>query len=278
LLKQKGKINFTPREIYLNSRYATMYINGDEYSDMLFYFDDPITKPRDYSIALRVSSFVFPVSFTAVNDSNNKLIIDGITYTLTNGNYSATSMKAHLLSLLPSGYGITYNTTTLKYTFTYSSNFTISGSSTCLELLGFTSGDHTSTGNTLTSDTIVNFTGTNEIYIDIPNISTFNINSKSGSKSSIVKSIPITVPCGNMMYYIDQTSSFVYLQEDALTFFHIRILGEDMRTTVDFNHQHWNMTLEVSFIQKQNITPTTKMTFEGLYQKYIKENIIPNKK
>lgn len=217
-------MNFSPQEIYLSSKYATLYVNGTtDLSDMLFYFDHPITKPVDYNISLRVSSFVFPVSFTLVNEDNNKLIIGSTTYTLTSANYNALSLKSHLLTLLPSGFSITYNSTTEKYTFSYSSDFTISSESTCLTLLGFTNGiDHTSSSSTLTSDTMINLSGTNVIYVDIPNVSTSNLSSKTGMKTSIIKSIAINVAPASVMFYDDTTSSSVFLQEEALSFFHIR--------------------------------------------------------
>lgn len=262
-------MNRTPQEIYLNSDYATMYVNGSYLSDMLFYFDQPITKPKDYSISLRISSFIFPISFMLVNGNNDTLVIDGITYTLTHGNYNALTFKTHLLTLLPATYSISYDTITLKYTITNPVDFTIESTSTCLELLGFTDNDHTSGGHTITSDSVVNFTGTNIVYVDIPNISTFNLSSKSGGKTSIIKSIPITTPHGNMMYYTNDTGSSVYLQEEALTFFHIRILGEDLITPIDFNNQHWNMTIEVSFILKEEVTPITKLDFQSAYQNYL---------
>ncbi len=61
-----------------------------------------------------------PNSFYVINENNNTLIIDNITYTVDNGNYNATTLITKLLLILPVGYGITYSSTSNKYTFTHS--------------------------------------------------------------------------------------------------------------------------------------------------------------
>jgi len=224
-------------------------------------------------MAIRVVSFVFAVSFTLINEENDKLIIDGTTYTVTHGNYNALKLKTHILSLLPAGYGLDFDQQTVKYTFSYTfGDFTINKESTCLLLLGFTEGqDHASVGNELTSDRLADLSGVNEIYIDIPNILTSNISSKSGQKTSIVKSIPISVPVGSIRFYENNTSSFAYIQQQFLSFFHIRILKDDMSTPVDFNGVDWNMTLEVFFVPNTDQSETARSDYKQLYDSYVEK-------
>ena len=58
-----------------------------------------------------------PNSFYIINENNNKLIIDGITYTLILGNYNVKTFIDMVKVLLPIGYIITYSSTTNKFTF-----------------------------------------------------------------------------------------------------------------------------------------------------------------
>lgn len=261
----------TPVEIYLNSKYASYNVNGtSNNSDMIFYFRSPIIPPLGYSTKIRVSNFVFPLSFTLVNGNNNRLVINGITYTLTQGNYNANSLRTHILSLIPSTFTMTFSSVTNKYTINNNTNFTINSTSTCLVLLGFTQQNHTSVANSLTSNAVVNLSGDNNvIYIDLANVPTLNISSTNSQRTSVIKSIPVSVATGSIMYWENGTDSYVLTQTDNISFFHIRILGEDLVTPVQFNSQHWNMTLECSFIPKENPTEDTTKDFAEVYNKYI---------
>lgn len=198
---------------------------------------------------MRISSFVFPVSFYLIDSNNDELEVDTITYTLTHGNYTAKNLATHILTLLPANFGMVYNSITNKFTITHTTtNFTIGSNSTCLTLLGFSETSHTSTSLSLTSDNVINLSGQyNVLYVDIRNILTNNISSLTGRRTSIVESIPVTVPYGGVMYYEDKTSSFHSIQEDIISYIHVRILGEDMATPVDFQGQDWNMTVEFGF-------------------------------
>ena len=170
------------QEIYLDSRYASVVKNAGSNSDVLFFLAAPIIVDDSHDIVMRLENFVLPISFFAVNSNNNSLVFNGTTYKLTQGNYNAVTMQTLLQSLL--GITVSYDSATNKFTFQSSTTFTVSYTSTCFRLLGFTEDvSHTSTkvGNiySLTSDVIVNLSGTSVIYIDIPNVNTRNISAKN---------------------------------------------------------------------------------------------------
>lgn len=218
---------------------------------------------------LKILNTSIPVSFTLVNSSNNTLIINGVTYTLTNGNYNANTLLTELTTILGSSYQVTYNNTTNKYTFSSSSNFTISKTSTCLKLLGFPTGsDSTSSANALTSNYNVDVSGDNVIYIDIANFSTNNLSSSTSSRTSVVKSILNNVAYGGVLFVEDNGTTPITLQEDHLSFVHVRLFGEDCATLLDFSNTNWQMTLEIGFTPKQ-IQPSLALPFQDLYQQYI---------
>jgi hypothetical protein len=76
-----------------------------------------------------------PISYYTINSNNDYLnmTIDSVdmTFTLTHGNYNASSFKVLLLSLLPTGFTMSLNSNTGIFTLSYTTNFTINSSSTC---------------------------------------------------------------------------------------------------------------------------------------------------
>lgn len=268
-------MNHSPIEIYLNSANANFKVNGTKNSDVIFYFSDPIQKPLTHSFALRVVACSIPLSMYIVNTSNNKLVINSVSYTIPVGNYNSIDLGTKINSLIvATGISASFDSSTNKYTFSIiSGNFTINSTSTCLGLIGFVSGSsYTSVGSVLTSNSVCNLSGSNNIlYVDLPNITTYNLSSATGKRTSIIKSIPCSANNGELLFWENNTSSVVYLDCDLINFFNIRIIGEDILTPVDFNSINWNITLEVSFIPKENQSEMTAKGFKESYEHYVKK-------
>lgn len=240
--------------LFLNSNYANSYNTGTNHSDLTFRLTRPIVKPRDKLISLKVDTFVFPVSFTQVNSTNNTLFYMGVEFTIPEGNYNANTLLTTVQDLIQTedaDLTIIYDNTTLKYTFINASDeFSIDKESTCLSLLGFTENtDHDSAGQTLTSQYPINLSGSaNTLYLDIANLSTDNINTLSDQRTSILTSIPVSTQPGGLVYYENTKNTRTYLQEDVIPELHLRLYGDDLTTLINFNNQHWNLTLELEFI------------------------------
>lgn len=271
-------MNYTPIELYLNSSNSSFRVNGaEENSDMIFYFNQPITKPADYNFTIKVQSFVLPLSYYLVNSTNNKIVFfrsGSLTdYTIPIGNYNIKSLIEALTTACGGdGFSFSYSTTNLLFTITHATDvFHLDFRSTIQKLIGFYNGaDFNSTGLSLTSPYVINLSGENNmLYIDLTNIQTNNMSSRDGNKTSILKSIANTNREGDLLVWINQTDAVSYLQDDVLTFFHIRILGEDIYTPINLNGQDWNMTLVVSVIPKQNQSKITSLDFKGAYEEYL---------
>ena len=134
---------YTEKENFLvviDSRNATEYTNGDYHGSIHIDFNEPIRMPK-FCIRMLCSVLHFqaPNSLYNINETNNilYLTINSIktTYTLIKGNYNCNNFMTYLLSILPTGFTIAINTVTNKYTFSYTSNFLISG--TCGTIMGF---------------------------------------------------------------------------------------------------------------------------------------------
>lgn len=243
-------LTYSPLEVYLSSNYCDYLFNGTDNSNLIFYLRNPIRRPTGYYIKLKLSNLTLPISYYLIDSTNNTLIIGSTTYTITSGNYNTTTFTTALNSLLGSiPIYVTFDASTNKFTFTGLSNFTISSDSTCLSIIGLSTG-MTSTLYTLTSDLVCDFSGKNNmIYFDVANLTTFNISSVNGMRTSIVKSIVVDVQQAGILYYENKTDACVYLQENEISYLHVKLLEEDMTTLLKLNGTNWNATLEVSFVK-----------------------------
>lgn len=239
------------QEIYLDSQYASVNSSSTN-SDLYFFLQTPILVGNDHDIVLRVENFVCPISFFVVNSTNNRLVTSTGTYVIPEGNYNALTLKSQLETIMPS-YSIGYDVNTNKLSFTSMTDFTFLSTSTCFKIIGFEEGiNHSSAGSTLTSEYVVNLSGTSLIYIDIPNITTRNISSKNGGGfTTIIKSVVADVPYGSILSYTNNTTAAVKLQEKYISYFHVRLLDDDYNL-LDLNGQHFSLTLELFYYSNGN--------------------------
>src|ERR1700722_6810163 len=77
------------------------------------------------NVYLSVLHCEVPNSFYVVNYVNNSIVVNGTTYIIPVGNYNANTLITALLTLLPVGFAMSYSSISNKYTWTYSTNFTI---------------------------------------------------------------------------------------------------------------------------------------------------------
>ena len=79
-------------QIYLNSA-SSMLMNGTLKSYVHFYIQNAINANKKSAIEMRVSlvNAQFPCSFYQINNSNNTIIINDISYTFPNGNYNVNN-------------------------------------------------------------------------------------------------------------------------------------------------------------------------------------------
>ena len=227
------------KSLFLNSSSGVSQ-NSTKNSDIIFYMKKPFVSLSK----VKVGHFIFPVSFTNINSSNNKLYIDDVLYTIPVGNYTTATLLTALDTLL-TDYTITYSSLTNKYTFTLeSSDFVVNLESTCLDVLGFSTLEETeSSDGVLTSTYQVNLSGNNVIYIDVPTLSTENVNNITDMKTSIISSIPVDNVSGGIVYYKNTEDLTTMIKEDTISYLRVRILGNDTITPVDFDNQEWSLSL-----------------------------------
>lgn len=239
------------QEFYLDSQYASVNLNKGKNSDVYFFLSVPVVIGNDHDIVLRLDNFVCPISWFLCSSSNQTLVVSGVSYQITEGNYNALTLKNQLNNIL-TGFSVTYDSATNKFTFVRGSPFSFDAQSTCFKLLGFEEGvNHTATQvgqvYTLTSNYIINLSGSSLLYVDLPNLSTKNVSAKNSCGfTTIVKSIVADAPYGSILSYVNNTNSAIVLGEKYISYFRVRLLDDDYNL-LDLQGQHFTCTIELFF-------------------------------
>lgn len=194
-----------------------------------------------------------PNSFYIVNYTCNILYVNGIKYNIPVGNYNALSLIDTLLLLLPPGFNITYNRIINKYTFTYSSNFTINASlSTINKIIGLGNTDISSTSNILLLPYVVNF-------LPLPRINFrsdyFKFGNYSDNSGDIFLSLQNDAGQNSIINYINQTGIRYLIVDRNITNFTISIC-DDSGNLINFNNVTTYVTIQIDIeyleIQQNN--------------------------
>jgi hypothetical protein len=174
-------------------------------NDFVIPLNRPLYNISDFTLV----SANIPLTQTLINDGNNKLVIDGVTYTLNNKFYSTGSDLAYDLEQQVAGSNITsvtYDSNVMALTFSNvgtSNNFTFEfDNESPFNILGFDMNNVTSSGGSLTGG-VVNLHGPTTILIRVTN-------GLDDMKKKVYKEdgqflytarILTSVSTGNMLYY-----------------------------------------------------------------------------
>ena len=178
-------------------------------------------------VAIKVLSAEIPFSWDVFNSFTSKFTFtDSGTpniITIPTGSPTGTALAASLQSLMAAirvGFTVTFNTTTLKFTFTQPAavawSLTFGDISTPHAGLGFLANSTTSAtgaGSTIISPLVAMVTGPSFLYLNsnsLGNLINFNTVSTTlvGMGSSICR-IPVTENYGNVVFYNDPCNIFL---------------------------------------------------------------------
>ena len=262
--------------VVLDSRNATNYLNGSMNSKISFDFEQPIYVPRDVlQFTCSVMSFTAPNSLYNVNSSNNVLSLmymnNAVSYplkvTVPTGNYNANTFIAKLVSLVNitdsnfgSGFGITLDSITNKFTLTQTTYlFHVMRTSTIHQIMGFDANTEiicttgTNTSYAVYLPYTCNFNGIQNLNIHFDTITTANLDSFNKSNSAIIQSIPVD-PNLAQISFVKTTDYNFTIKQNVIDVIQISI-QDDLENYLDFNNQHWNMTLYFSVIKDMERFP-----------------------
>jgi hypothetical protein len=179
-----------------------------------------------------------------VNDYNNKLVLSTGTITITNGNYNANTFMTFLQTKLPVNMTITFNNLTGRFTLTYNTSFSILASTTCSKLIGCTANTSiASVTNAIILPYIANFMGSKNIYINVPNISLDNFNSRTKTYTTLL-CIANNVPPYGIIMYDNRTANKNTIKGSNDDILEVEI-NDDDGNDINFNNTEWSITIEI---------------------------------
>ena len=200
------------------------------------------------NIYMSVDHCEVPNSFYIINYTNNQIVIDNTTYIIPVGNYNVNTFITVCQAVIPSGFTITYDSITNKFTFLNNFIFEINGSSTnstINKIIGLDNNDYFSipTGlqNELIMPYMVNFLPIQRINF---RSNFFNINNYNSSDGSSDVFLPLQNNTGqlSMINYINQTQTEYLIQDRSITNFIITVT-DDYNNLINFNNIDWTMTM-----------------------------------
>jgi len=245
------KNSLMTQEIFLNSSQASINKNQSYNTDLIFFFDTPIYCTNDYNICLKLTNISIPLSYYNINQYNNSLNFNIGNFTITQGNYNALQLRNELNNLL-SGVGIivSYSMTTMKFTFNRATAFQYLATSTTHTILGFNGAKNsTLVGGiqTIISDNVIDLSYTKNIFIEVQNISTFNLTSLTQGFTNIWKSLVVDKNQGSLLTYNNFDESSLKLKESFISYLEFKLLDDD-GNLINLNGCHWNISIEVYFV------------------------------
>lgn len=188
-----------------------------------------------------------PNSFYILNYTNNQFVLNGTTYALTRGNYNVNTFITMLLTIIPAGYAVTYNSATTKFTMTNTTiDFTINASdtaSTVNSIMGLGATNLTSSGRTLTFPNVVNFIPLQRINFR-SNFFNFGCYNTVDGSSDIFLPLQNNAGQNSVINYVNQTQHKFLIQDRSITTFVITVTN-DQNQLVNFNGVPWLMTLQI---------------------------------
>lgn len=244
----------TSRVFNVGSNSAIKYKNGSALSDIEVQFPNIYFKDKTVrEIMLSVTHAEIPNSFFLVNSTNNTLVINASSYTITPGNYNAITFQTAISSFLASlSITISYNIITNKYTFASATSFTIQSTSTCNRFIGF--GSTSVSGTSITSPHVCNFLPIPRLLIRSQAFSTSNYNSADNS-TDLLLSVQNSSASGALILW----NNYSQLKYDITHVDNINIVDlavtDDVGNLIDFNNCNWYITFRIEYIYEQPQNP-----------------------
>ena len=203
--------------ITLNSKYGIQE-NGTMKSKLLFNFKNLLSDDSNILKSfITVVNAQIPCSFYVINDSNNKIVINGpfisaTTIYLTNGNYNANTLIAELKSeflnagIIFSSIKINKINGKLKFTSVGLEDYFFTSDSTIFDVLGTTS-DIIASSTVYSCPYPLNLLGVKRLLITSNKLSVHSVSSVDYGSSNILITIPSDVSPFSLISYASQSEA-----------------------------------------------------------------------
>tara|TARA_A100001391_G_scaffold164029_1_gene123679 strand:+ start:196 stop:1122 length:927 start_codon:yes stop_codon:yes gene_type:complete len=262
-----------PIVIHLDSQSSgVQQLETGKTTNFIYSLTEPVVIPDHMNMLISLHTATIPYSFYNVRSGvNNQLdiSIDGVDITslvLEEGNYSANGLKnlikTHMeLEASITTFDISYTRETLKFKIFFTGSATsvvFKNTSSCLDLLGFTSSGKTFTGKTLgnavSSDNAVDLNDAiHGLYVRQNLATRGTLDTSQGIFSNILARIPITTNAGGIIFFTPSSNQHeTMISVPLIQTIGIRIT-DDKHRTIDLNGLHFQLSIKLSYIHKEKL-------------------------
>jgi len=217
-----------------------------------------ILKPHDqHQVQIGVESLSLPLTFTAVNGTNDTIYLDGESILITHGNYNVETFLTELnakLQLTSNYTDLTasYNSITSKIIFTSDNGrATITFAVTTAEdsaehLIGSVAGTHDMPYGGANG---INLTYTTGITIRINNLTTINQDlSKTGSGSTSLIRVPINTSPNTVLSLLNNDPFMATIGDRVITHIDLGLYDDDQNELLIKNNPFF-IVLRINFVK-----------------------------
>lgn len=248
-------------KIFISSANSSQWTNSASNTRIKVPIQPFILTNNDPShFVLGLESLSIPIAMTVVGSANNTLVLNTVTYTIPDGNYTATNLVV-ALGLLSNDGGVTttttlgfvfsYSSTTNKLTITKSGGVVIGTGTTCQTILGVYIGSYSSP---YTASGLVNLTSTSGIIIRILNIQNENRDNNASSGSTTLARIPINCSQFRILQFYNSQPFYTAINTRSITELDIQLCDDNYQQLNLIGNPNWFLTLRMDYADTQHKT------------------------
>lgn len=247
-------VHHPPRLMYLSSAQAR-YIE----SESMYAWDisEPIMKLNNHVFVVSVVDAQIPYSFTIINTRNNRYWVNDNLYTIDPGNPNINELidrlKANHSTLT-----FQYSEINNKLTISSATPFTMKNdviSQPFLRMLGFRFDEYNGSSS-YTSDSVVNLSGYNSIYL-FSNITSFAIDSFARRGSNVLAKIPVTGVSNSIIFYTNPMNLKQIVNSGNLNEVKIKLV-DPFYSPLHLNYVDFSITIQIEKVESKYEDPEIK--------------------
>ena len=221
-------------------------------AEKIFYLNEAITAPAGYRLIIGLTNMTMPNSMFNVTSINNTIIISGVTYTITEGNYSAESLATAISTAISTVGSVAFDDTNNnnKYIFTFTAGAkTIDEGTTLTRQLGLTGQLPTASATSYNAQGICDLGGTTNIYIRIRNLTMNNIDSR-GQTNNIIASIVNNTNYSGYIFFVPPEVLYYQITEQNISHLDIELTDQEGKL-LEMNGANFNLTLTIHYVKQR---------------------------
>jgi hypothetical protein len=232
--------------VFLNSANAR-YI--PEESLYIWSFTETLQCPANHSFLISVRDAQIPFSYYQINANNNRYYVNGVLFTIPQGNYNVIELINQLKFNHPT-FTFNYKETTNKLTIASSTPFRIENDTSYepfLRVLGFRK-DIYEGQSSYTSDSVVNLSGYNNLFI-YSNLTHMNLDSTANRGSNVMAKVPVSaLPNGIIFYEMPAAGIKQVITHHSISEVKLQLL-DTLYFPLHLNYVDWSVTIQVEIVR-----------------------------